>query len=300
MSAKLREVLTHKTFIQALLDGKTLERLDGKARISLADPSSLDAYLPYPSSWQVADIKDPAPVPEPRPNLVDPRIVQRHPRDPKTSKPLMINTHGNFKTKNGYPLGLILHFTAGHNDTLNHAENMTDNLFARGLGVHFSISMDGTIFQNCALNQVLYHCGDSFHPVHGHALSDYYCGVEVCNGGQLVNDKTWFGKRVELGNIREIKVPRYTGEQVGKYEVYSSSQEYAIDYLVKLLKANDPITFKEFAGHDEIACTYKVKGDRTTIVRNSDGSARRGRKNDPGGAHSEGMAALRLKHGLKI
>lgn len=184
-------------------------------------------------------------------------------------------TQGKFPK--GGPVGAVVHFTGGRYDkgiqsAFDCAEYGASQQFA-----YWVIARDGTVLKTHELDSWGWHCGASYHKDLGYSLSKHLLGIEiVCAGNLRLNNDTWWGDPVPADDVREIKAPRYTGEEATRYHKFTDAQEAALIELFKYLKKRDPsnFNFNFVLGHDEIA-----KPD--------------GRKCDPGGSLSMGMAKLR-------
>jgi len=176
-------------------------------------------------------------------------------------------TQGEYRK--GHPEGAVVHYTAGR-----HNLTAIDSAIANGLS-YFLITHDGTVYQGAPLNRWGVHAGKSAYPGLGKGVSQYLVGIELTNAG-LLSEKglAWFGQPVS--DSRRIKEPRYQGEAPGLYEAYTTSQEKSLFALLQWLKSNAPDVFSyDFVvGHNEVCVPA-------------------GRKQDPGGALSMSMPALR-------
>lgn len=180
-----------------------------------------------------------------------------------------MKTQGTYRK--GYPEGLVLHFTAGH-QTQTGSGGVTTG---RNNGhTYLFMTADGVVHQAFPLNKWGYHAGTSYYPGLGSGVSKYLVGLEVANAGKLTGNKTWFGKTLPASEIRTVKAK--DNVIAGSYQKYTKEQEEAIINLCLWLKANNPDVFNldYVVGHDEV-CSPK------------------GRKNDPGGALSMTMPELR-------
>lgn len=251
---------SYKEVLQALLDGKKLQYRDGSV-LDLNKPETLDALFPYPPSLEIFEEEKPV-------ELWCPFAIK-------------LNNAGVPKGEypNKYPVGAIVHFTAGWNSPTA-AVSMLKDTAKRGLGVTFGIDYNGDLYQTMPLNQWGYHAGDSKWKGLNGSVSDDLIGIEICSGGMLTNKDgkffTWFGKEVSPDQVRHVTVTSYPQESLGAYEIFSPAQEATLIKLLKWLKENNKEIFetKYILGHDE-ACHPK------------------GRKNDPGGALSMSMPGLR-------
>lgn len=198
-----------------------------------------------------------------------------------------MKTQGIYSTN--YPVGAVVHFTAGRSktdqDALNSLAYGREQNFS-----YFTISRSGKVYQASPLNQWGYHCGESKHPILGNGLSRKLVGIELACAGKLdkIGDnkyKSWFGEVFESADVREC-----TGEnwgEVGYYHKYSFEQEYALTNLILWLKVNNPSVFNldYVLGHHEISGKQALG---------------HWRKNDPGASLSMPMKYYRdkLKEGF--
>lgn len=179
-------------------------------------------------------------------------------------------TRGNFP--GNYPLGAIVHFTAGRDGTgtITHG---TKSGFA-----YWLITKDGALYQTHDLSRWGYHAGKSSWPSLGSSVSSRLLGIEISNGGSLAKDKegkfkTWFGEEVPADHVRTVtKAQGYT--DAGHYEKYTEAQEATLIRLLLFLKKGHPdhFDFNLCLSHAEVSP---------------------GRKNDCSGALSMTMPALR-------
>jgi N-acetyl-anhydromuramyl-L-alanine amidase AmpD len=191
-------------------------------------------------------------------------------------------SHGQMKTqgqyKNLYPVGAIVHFTAGRSRNEKDAENMTRLAQERG-HCYFVIGPTGKVYQSFPLTHWGYHAGPSQYGLLGGALSRSLVGIELTSAGKLAEAKdglvSWFGERINPTFARLLPERR---ENAGKgyYHKYTPEQEDALIKLCLWLHRNNPDVFKldNVLGHCEVAMP-------------------RGRKVDPGGALSMSMAEFR-------
>ncbi len=174
----------------------------------------------------------------------------------------------------GYPQGLVVHHTAGHQDKLG----KSGVAYGREQGhLYLYMDMHGKIFQAFPLNKWGYHAGKSSYPGLGSGVSAKLVGLEVAAAGKLDRAgsgwKTYWGKPLPKEQVREIP-KKNANQQPGAYQRYTAAQEASIIELCLWLKKNNPAVFNfdYVLGHDEVAPT---------------------RKNDPGGSLSMTMPALR-------
>lgn len=178
------------------------------------------------------------------------------------------------KYKNNYPIGAVIHFTAGRSKGgLMTAVNTAK--YGKECGYsYFTIADNGDVVQAFPLDSWGYHCGKSFWPGLGEGLSSRLVGIEVCCAGRLEKAKegfkSWFGEIYSADEVRHH--PGFDNVQQGYYHRFTLKQEESLKNLILWLKKNNPDVFKlEYVlGHDSISP---------------------GRKNDPGGSLSMSIPA---------
>lgn len=175
----------------------------------------------------------------------------------------------------GYPLGAIVHFTAGRRSGLDAG---MDEQVKNGY-LYFIIDKDGNIGQNFSLDTWGSHAGVSTWPGLGDRVSDDLVGIEIQCAGKLTKTgstyKSWYGEVVPASDVRSIAAQTANQEE-GHYQKYTAAQEDALIRLLTWLRENNPDVFSYdlVLGHDEVSP---------------------GRKNDPGGSLSMSMPDLRTK-----
>lgn len=189
-----------------------------------------------------------------------------------------------------YPIGAIVHFTAGHFDKGDASAVGVMRYGAKHGHNYFCISTTGTVYQPCDLDSWGSHAGRSYYPGIGSWVSKYLVGIEICNAG-LLSEKDgvyypwWNAKHDPHGAVippdqirRVAKKGNVT--QAGPYHMYTMAQQEALMALLVWLHKNNPQVFRieNILGHDEVAV---------------DEAGRLGRKQDPGGSLSMSMAELR-------
>ncbi|TIC83201.1 N-acetylmuramoyl-L-alanine amidase [Crenobacter intestini] len=201
------------------------------------------------------------------------------------------NEGGTMKTRGryrrGYPEGAIVHFTAGRDNPINDISSGIKNGFA-----YLVIAPNGGLYQNHRLDEWGYHAGKSSWPPLGGGVSQYLLGIEICAAGKLhkIDDahfRPWYNEEKylkERGKTPKPEddllphqvrfVPNEANRVEGWYEKYTDAQEATLKEVLKWLRHNRPDVFSYdlVLGHDEVSP---------------------GRKNDPGGALSITMPALR-------
>jgi len=198
---------------------------------------------------------------------------------------------------NGYPTGLVVHWTSGwhlvrglHINPFpmgNNKEKLAKSARTYALRAakggqkngYLFLVMDvlGKIYQSRPLIKHGYHAGKSYWPNVGHSVSKDFVGVEMLNPSTATKKGnkffTWF--KYELPK----ELLRITDK--GNFYHYSLEQEESLFRLCLWLYRNSPVingekVFKisNVVGHDEVSP---------------------GRKNDPGDALSMSMPAFRAK-----
>lgn len=193
----------------------------------------------------------------------------------------VMKTRGKFP--NNYPMGAIVHFTAGHSERgLANAIEAIDGGRENGYA-YWCIAKDGTIVCGHDLSEWGYHAGLSFYPELGASVSQKLLGIEICNAGKVEPIKddpdhflTWFGTKIPKEEVDHVSAPRYGAEEPGYYQIYTVQQMQALVNLLCWLRKNSGglFSFDYVLGHDEVATP-------------------KGRKNDPGGALFVGMDDFR-------
>lgn len=192
--------------------------------------------------------------------------------------PLM-KTRGKYA--NHYPVGAIVHYTAGHDQSEDDARGTLS--WGRQQGYcFFVIGPTGKIYQSFPLDEWGYHAGESHWPGLGSGVSSKLVGIEVCSAGLLdAKRKSWFGKTYPAEQTREVKEADY-GCPSGIYKAYTEAQEEALIRLLLWLKSNKPNVFdnRYVLGHHEVSGKLGIGYWR---------------KQDPGGALSMSMQDLRKR-----
>lgn len=176
--------------------------------------------------------------------------------------------------KNGWPMGAVVHFTAGHNKP-GSAKSMIELGIKNGY-TYLAIDSTGQVYQAHSIDRWGYHAGESAWPGIGKGVSDSLIGIEVCCGGKLTKkgDKffTWFDKEVPKEQVRYSDGKHFQGS-AGFYEMFTPKQELALIELLTWLKKSKPDVFKTqfILGHDMVSGKEGIGYDR---------------KNDPGASLS--------------
>lgn len=180
-----------------------------------------------------------------------------------------------FKTRkyhDGWPRGLVVHFTAGGDDAVGTANYLRDKGYPC-----LVLAKNGDVLQGFPVTEGGAHSGTDHH--------NYCVGVEIVCAGKLtpMNDgggKSWFDKVIPEDKCRDFQAPPAKAPQVsGRYEAYTEVQEQKLIKLCLWYKEMEPkiFSFDNVLGHDE--CTQLA----------GQGS----RKNDPGGSLSMPMPEFR-------
>jgi N-acetyl-anhydromuramyl-L-alanine amidase AmpD len=203
--------------------------------------------------------------------------------------PKRMKTHGKYEK--GYPLGAVVHFTAGRYDggvkkALDTIEGGIKNGFT-----FLCIGNDGSLVQAHPVDEWGYHAGESawknpkFLKRLVGTVSDDLIGIEINCAGKLEKTKdgrymTWFKTYIDEKDVRYVTEAEY-GCPTGYYHKYTPEQEATLIKTLVWLKENDPtgqFSFDLVLGHDEVAGKLGIGYFR---------------KNDPGGSISMPMSKLR-------
>ena len=185
-------------------------------------------------------------------------------------------TRGNYEYH--YPVGAVVHFTAGRDKT----EQDMINSMTWGVSqkfAFFGIGPTGKVYQAHPLNRWGSHAGSSFWNYLGKNVSTKLVGIEIACAGQLTNGKSWFGASYKTSETRFVTEEKY-GCPTGEYKQFTREQETALIELLLWLKANCPEVFSldYVLGHHEVSGKIGLGYFR---------------KPDPGGALSMTMPELR-------
>ena len=166
---------------------------------------------------------------------------------------------------NKYPSGLIVHWTAGHQNGLKAGMD-----FMRTSGMlYLMIDKAGGLGQSDPLNYHGYHAGNSAHPSVKGYVSDDFAGVELQAAGNLrVNAGHYYpwwdnGKNDPKNRIPHEEVLTVGSREniaAGHYHLYSLLQMNALRRLVAWLYLNNPDVFSvdRVLGHDEVSPKRKT------------------------------------------
>ena len=182
----------------------------------------------------------------------DSKVIDK--REPKLEK-------GNMTTVNG----IILHRT----DSYSAQGSLTS--FKRGIGTHFLIGKDGSIYQASSINKKNHHVGK---------IKSKCYETNSCTPAEKSKIKGygWSPKNVYYHEITKDYPSRYPHnsdaigiEVVGKYnsstktwEKLTSQQIEAASYLVNLLKKNLNLKFSDVYTHEQVS--YKTKGEGQVVL----------------------------------
>ena len=165
--------------------------------------------------------------------------------------------------RNRYPLGAVVHYTAGRSLGGN-ADAINTIKYGRSQGhAYFTISDTGAVFQAHPLDQWGFHAGPSSWPGLGNGVTDNLVGIEVCCSGRLTKldgdfYKSWYGLPLESHLVRYSANKDNIVE--GYYHKYTEAQEHALIELLLWLKSNNPevFSFDYVLGHDEVSPRRKM------------------------------------------
>lgn len=192
-----------------------------------------------------------------------------------------MKTFGQYKK--GYPQGIVVHYTAGHQVLGSGSLE-----YGREQGFCFLlIDAAGVVHQAHPLNEWGYHAGKSAYAGLNGTVSDELLGIEIACAGKceevVVNGnkryKAWFhNNRADYFHPEQVRYSKGEANiEAGWYQKYTPAQEKALIDLILWLKNNDPVgcfSFDMILGHDEV-CLPK------------------GRKQDPGASLSTTMPNFR-------
>lgn len=188
--------------------------------------------------------------------------------------------------KMGWPLGAIVHFTAGRDG----AEKTILGGIKNGY-TYWCIQRDGTLVCAHSAEKWGWHAGESRWSHLAKKLvgsvSDDLIGIEINAAGRVDpikgkpgKFKTWFGTELDASEVRYS--PGKANQMKGYYHVYTEAQEETLVKTLVWLKKQNPkvFDFDLVLGHDEVAGMRGIG---------------RWRKNDPGAALSMTMDEFRAK-----
>ena len=159
--------------------------------------------------------------------------------------PKAVRLNQKMKTKGtydyNYPVGAVVHFSAGRDKTEKDAEN-TMLYGVKSNYTYFGIGPTGKIYQMAPLNEWGSHAGVSFWPYLGKNVSSKLVGIEVICAGLLEGNKSWFGVEYDRVETRHVTEALYQCP-TGNYKKFSEAQEVALYELLFWLKYNCPEVF---------------------------------------------------------
>jgi len=166
----------------------------------------------------------------------------------------------------GYPRGIVLHWTAGHRNGIE-----AGNQLMRNTGMLYLIGdKDGNIGQCDSLAYWGYHAGRSSHPRCNGGVSDEFCGLELQAAGTLTKkgDKfySWFNTEIPA---EEVMFSETRGNiDRGFYHAFTEEQVLATRKLCCWLHLNNPDVFKidNITSHDEISPGRKTDIGASMVV----------------------------------
>jgi N-acetyl-anhydromuramyl-L-alanine amidase AmpD len=166
-------------------------------------------------------------------------------------------THGKYAK--GWPVGAIVHFTAGRDGAEKTINGGIQNGYA-----YWCIQKDGKLFCAHPANEWGYHAGESawknpkfLKPLLG-SVSDDLIGIEINAAGRLTKkgDKfySWFNTEIPAANVRYCDGSS-PDQCEGYYEKYTPEQEATLIATLLWLKAQAPdvFTFDDVLGHCEVS-----------------------------------------------
>ena len=169
--------------------------------------------------------------------------------------PLM---HEAGKYSKGFPEGIIVHFTAGWQNSK--AVDMIK--YANSMGyLFFFIDEAGQVWQQFCLSGWGSHAGQSKCPVTGReSVSRYYVGIEVACAGKLSDqdgdgdrDDTWFKQmNIPHDKIRKGVINNKWQKASGEYQKFTQAQENSLKHLCVWLCENGANSDLIFS-HEEVS-----------------------------------------------
>lgn len=189
----------------------------------------------------------------------------------------IMKTRGTYKR--GWPLGAVVHFTAGHDG----AEKTIRGGVKDGY-TYWCIQKDGLLACAHSAEKWGWHAGKSAWAKLVGAVSDDLIGIEINAAGKLKGKPgawmSWFKTHIPDENTRTA-VKNTDNICKGTYEKYTKAQEKTLVETLFWLKDNSPpgvFSFDNVLGHDEISGPKGIGFWR---------------KNDPGAALSMTMTEFR-------
>lgn len=181
----------------------------------------------------------------------------------------------------GYPVGAVVHWTAGHRNGLTNG-----NSVMRSSGMlYLLLDHLGNLAQSDNLGQHGYHAGVSSYPGLSGYVSDDLVGVEVMAAGNLTlkdgHYYPWWDRanggsgahqylpsnRIPSNEVVHVKTK--TGNiAAGYYHAYTDAQQLVLRKTLCWLHLNNPDVFKlDFVvGHDEVSPTRKTDPGGAIVI----------------------------------
>lgn len=168
---------------------------------------------------------------------------------------LRMKTQGVYKK--GWPLGAVIHYTAGRDGAEKTIRGGIKNNYA-----YWCIQRDGELHVAHSANEWGWHCGESRWTKFAKKLvgscNDDLIGIEI-NAAGLVKPqsdgtfKTWFGTFLTKDEVRFHPGDKHTAK--GYYEKFTRAQEDTLKKALFWLKSQRPdvFDFDLCLGHDEVS-----------------------------------------------
>lgn len=167
---------------------------------------------------------------------------------------------------NGYPKGIVLHWTAGHRNGIE-----AGNALMRNTGMLYLLGdKDGNIGQSDSLNYYGYHAGRSYHPNCTGYVSDDFCGLEIQAAGTLTKRDgkfySWF--KTEIPEDEVMFSETRDNIDRGYYHKFTEEQVLATRKLCCWLYLNNPRVFKieNITSHDEVSPGRKTDIGASMVI----------------------------------
>lgn len=172
--------------------------------------------------------------------------------------------------RDGYPRGLVVHWTAGHRNGLE-----AGNELMRNTGMLYLIGdKDGNLGQSDSLAYHGYHAGKSSHKYANGYVSDEFAGIELQAAGVLKKSGdryySWFKTAIPASQV--VHSDRNENIAPGYYHIYTPEQMLLLRKLVCWMFLNNPTVFSidRVVGHDEVSPGRKVDPGASTITDGKD------------------------------
>jgi len=195
------------------------------------------------------------------------QTLQESKNESKSKSPLLIypdavlkNMPTAGKHRNGYPEGVIVHYTSGWDR--HYQDALNTNSWGSSQGFLFDVaSPDGRIIQGATLDKWGHHAGVSKWPTLGGDVSKYLRGIEVaCAGLVDSKGKSWFGAQYNPEQLRVIKESNHYG-QAGTYKKVTEEQFISVtNYIVWLYKNSPFVNGKRVFSIDHVLAHHEVAG----------------------------------------